>query len=142
MCKCDSAHLHPQGDVVHLEGGVSVVQVHLQPGSLAGNGGKDTGIVRGGAHVEGVVAATASFGQLETRHKHRVWIVPLFSFRCAPTVISQRKKRRNLLEERQRVGIRDSWRGVGHGAHHGDSARQRRRGPGREVLLVRGSGLP
>lgn len=45
MRQCDSAHLHPEGDVVHLEGGVSVVQVHLQAGSLAGDGGQDAGVV-------------------------------------------------------------------------------------------------
>lgn len=42
---CDSAHLHPERDVVHLEGGVRVVQVHLQAGSLASDGRQDGGVV-------------------------------------------------------------------------------------------------
>lgn len=43
--KKDSAYLHPQGDVVHLEGGVRVIQVHLQAGGLARDGRQDGGVV-------------------------------------------------------------------------------------------------
>lgn len=41
----DSANLHPERDVVHLEGGVRVVQIHLQAGSLAADGWQDGCVV-------------------------------------------------------------------------------------------------
>lgn len=66
-CVNVETYLHPQRHVVHFQGGVRVIQVHLQANSLAGNGRKDGGIVGGGTHIQGVVTSTACFGQLKTQ---------------------------------------------------------------------------
>lgn len=66
-CVTVETYLHPQRHVVHFQGGVRVIQVHLQANGLAGDGRQDGGIVGGGTHIQGVVASTASFGQLKTQ---------------------------------------------------------------------------
>ena len=60
-----SQYLHPQPHVVHLQGGVGVVQVHLEAHRLAGDGGQEAGVVGGGANVQSVVTAAACLGQLD-----------------------------------------------------------------------------
>lgn len=64
-CVTAETYLHPQRHVVHFQGGVCVIQVHLQANGLAGDGRQDGGIVGGGTHIQGVVASTACFGQLK-----------------------------------------------------------------------------
>ena len=62
-------HLHPGGDVVHLQRGVRVVQVHLQAGRRAGDRRQNGGVVRGGPDEEGVVAAAPRLGQLSEQRR-------------------------------------------------------------------------
>ena len=66
-CVCVSRYLHPQAHVVHLEGGVGVVEVHLEAHRLAGDGRQEAGVVGGRPHVQRVVTAAARLRQLDRR---------------------------------------------------------------------------
>lgn len=136
LCVTVETHLHPQGDVVHFQGGVRVVQVHLQANSLAGDGRQDGGVVGGGAHIQGVVASAACFGQLKTRTcSFTVYFRPQMKVEMEETGAY-------LLKQQQGGGVSDGGGRVGHGTHHGHSSRQSCCCTRREVLLMGGSRLP